>query len=222
VSTIEKADPAYGGQAIYSRGFLAIYDALVYGFNSPVLWRCPKARFIELYDQNVSGRHLDVGVATGLLLDECSFPDPTPEITLMDLNRNSLDRAARRLARYAPATHQANALESWGLPPSSFESVGMSNLIHCLPGSIPAKGVVFEHARAVLAPGGVLFGATILGQAVEHHRLARLALTANNRRGILSNLNDNAEDLDAALAAVFASHEIHVEGAIALFTARRS
>jgi hypothetical protein len=222
VGTVERADPAYAGQAIYGRGFLAIYDALAYGVNCPIVWRCPKSKLVELYSENVTGCHLDVGVATGLLLDECSFPVATPEVTLMDLNRNCLDRASRRLSRYKPRTHEANALDPWGLPTGTYESVGMSMLVHCLPGAIPEKSVVFEHARAVLASGGVLFGANILGKGVEHNRLCRHALKTNNRRGVLSNLNDSAEDLDAALASMFASHEIHIEGAVALFTARVS
>jgi SAM-dependent methyltransferase len=222
VSTVEKADPAYPGQAIYSRWFLSIYDALAYGVNSPFVWRCPKARLVELYNANVSRRHLDVGVATGGLLDDCRLPDPSVEITLMDLNPNCLDRAARRLARYRPRTHQANALEPWRLPSASYESVGMSMILHCLPGALPEKRPVFDHARDVLAPGGVLFGATILGKGVEHTWLSLRALLANNRRGVLSNLEDSLEDLDAALAAAFASHEIEVQGAVALFTAHRS
>ena len=222
MDAVEKTDPAYDGQAIYTRGFLAVYDALAYGVNCPIVWRCPKAKVVELYDDNVTGCHLDVGVATGLLLDECRFPVPEPEITLMDLNRNCLDRASRRLSRYSPRTHQANALEPWGLPAGTYESVGVSMLMHCLPGAIPEKSVVFEQARAVLAPGGVMFGATILGKGVKQNRLCRHALRTNNRRGVLSNLNDSAEDLDTALARLFASHQMHVEGAVALFTAHVS
>jgi hypothetical protein len=41
-----------------------------------------------------------------------------------------------------------------------------------------------------------------------------------NRRGIFSNLEDSLEDLDAGLGRAFDSHEIEVQGAIALFTAR--
>lgn len=222
MNTVARADPAYPGQAIYSRWFLSIYDALAYGVNSPFVWRCPKARLVELYNANVSRRHLDVGVATGGLLDECQFPDPAPEITLMDLNLNCLERAAQRLARYRPRTHQANALEPWGLPPASFESVGVSMILHCLPGALPDKRPIFEHARDVLAPSGVLFGATILGTGVKHTWLSRRALRANNRRGVLSNLDDSLEDLDAGLAAAFVSREIEVRGAVALFTAHRS
>jgi hypothetical protein len=220
VAGVEKTHPAYAGQAIYTRRFLAVYDALAYGINSSIVWRCPKARLIELYDANVSARHLDVGVATRLLLHQCRFPVSTPEITLMDLNQNCLEAAAGRLARYAPRTHQANALEPWGLPPSSYESVGMSMLLHCLPGILPQKRPVFEHARDVLAPGGVLFGATILGDGPEHTWLSRHALKASNRRGVLCNLNDSLEDLDAGLASLFASYEIQVQGTVALFAAQ--
>jgi SAM-dependent methyltransferase len=212
VAVIDKADPVYAGQALYTRRFLAVYDAVIYGFNSPVLWRCPKVRLIELYDAHVSGRHLDIGVGTGRLLDECRFPVADPEITLMDLNPNSLDAAARRLARYAPRTHRASVLDAWGLLQRSFDSVAMCHLLHCLPGAIPQKAVAFEHASAALAPGGVLFGATLLGEGVEHTWLSRRALAASNRRRVMCNLNDTLEDLDAALDHAFDSHQIEVVG----------
>ena len=118
-STIDHLDPAHAGQAVYTRGFLSVYDAFVYGFNHPVLWRCSKARLVEHYDANVSARHLDIGVGTGALLDAASFPVAAPEITLMDLNPNSLAAASARLARYAPITHRANVLEDWRLEPGT-------------------------------------------------------------------------------------------------------
>jgi hypothetical protein len=83
-AALDRLDPAHAGQAVYTQGFLSVYDAVVYGFNSPVLWRCPKARVVAHYDA-------------------CRFPVAAPELTLMDLKPNSLAAAARRLARYAPA-----------------------------------------------------------------------------------------------------------------------
>ena len=133
-------DPAIAGQAIYSRRFLALYDGLVYGFNSPVLWRCCKSRMVALYDDHVSARHLDVGVGSGGLLDACRFPVAAPEVTLMDMNPNSLAVTAARLGRYLPRTVQGNALEPWPVEAASFDSVALSHLVHCLPGTIPEKG----------------------------------------------------------------------------------
>jgi ubiquinone/menaquinone biosynthesis C-methylase UbiE len=90
-----------------TRRFLGMYDAVVLGYNSRVFWRCPMAWLVALYDKDVSGRHLDIGVGTGRLLDDCSFPVKAPSITLMDLNRDPLEVAAARLERYAPELHQA-------------------------------------------------------------------------------------------------------------------
>jgi ubiquinone/menaquinone biosynthesis C-methylase UbiE len=212
-------DPT-AGQAIYTASFLRTYDALVHGFNGPVLWRCRKGDLVNHYSRHASARHLDIGVGTGCLLDECRFRSPDPEITLMDLNPNSLDRAAIRLRRFSPRVQRANVLDDWGFPPESFQSVGMNYLLHCLPGAMPEKAVGFEHARVVLAPGGVLFGSTVLAAGVSHTRRSRLAMRFLNHRGVFSNEEDYLEDLEAGLARTFDSHEIRVQGAVALFSAR--
>jgi ubiquinone/menaquinone biosynthesis C-methylase UbiE len=220
-ATVERDDPAHAGQAVYTRTFLSVYDAVVYGFNSPVLWRCPKARLVEHYDAHVSARHLDIGVGTGTLLDAATFPVAAPEITLMDLNPNSLAAASHRLARYAPRTHRANVLEDWHLEPGTYESVALTHILHCLPGTMAERTVAFEQAKRALAPGGTLFGATILAKDVPLNPPARAMTALSNARGILHNWNDGPAELDAALATVFADREIRVRGTVALFTARR-
>jgi SAM-dependent methyltransferase len=220
-ATVDRDDPAHAGQAVYTRGFLSAYDAFVYGFNHPVLWRCSKARLVEHYDEHLSARHLDIGVATGVLLDAATFPVAAPEVTLMDLNANSLAAASARIARYGPRTHQANVLEDWRLEPGTYESVAMTNLLHCLPGPMSAKGVAFEHAHRALAPGGSLFGVTILGKDVDRSPLAAALLELSNARGILDNRGDGPAELDAALAAAFPQCEIRIRGLLALFAARK-
>ncbi len=214
-------DPAYAGQAAYTRLALPLYDLLVMRYSLPRLWRCPKSHILDLYDENAGNRHLDIGVASGYLIDRCRFSSDAPEITLMDLNPNSLRFAARRLRRYRPRTHQANVLEPWGLPPESFESVAMSNLLHCVPGTLRDKRVAFEHARQALAPGGTLFGATVLGLEADHSKQSRKAVERLNRKGSFSNLDDRREDLEAGLTATFPSSEVEVQGVIALFTATK-
>jgi ubiquinone/menaquinone biosynthesis C-methylase UbiE len=217
---VDRNDPAYAGQAMYTSFLLKVYDLLVYKFMVPIVWRCSTKQFAELYDEHVSASHLDVGVATGALVDKAKFPVPEPDITLMDLNPKVLAFAARRLRRYSPKTHQANVLEPWGLPPQRFESVGMMNILHCVPGTIAEKAVAFDHAREVLIPGGTLFGSTVLGKGVEHTWRSNPPMRRMNRKGTLSNLDDSLEDLEAALAARFSSHQVRVQGAIALFTAK--
>ncbi|MER5350178.1 class I SAM-dependent methyltransferase [Kitasatospora sp. NPDC002551] len=210
----------HAGQALYTRSFLRMYDTLVYRVNSPLTWRCPKERLVALYDRHVSGRHLDVGVASGALLDTCRFPVAAPDLTLMDLNPDSLAAASHRLRHYRPRLLRADALRPWALPPEAVDSVGMCHLLHCLPGTLADKAVLFEHARKVLKPGGTLFGATIPGAGVRHNRSARLQLAVANRLGIMCNRRDRPEDLEAALAAVFTDGEVKVVGSVALFWAR--
>jgi SAM-dependent methyltransferase len=220
VTAVPKSNPAYRGQAIYSRVFLPAYDAIVYGFNSPYLWRCPLERLVAHYVKHLSGRHLDVGVASGRVLDEATFPTDSPELTLMDLNPNSLRTASTRLSRYQPKTHQANVLEDWRLPTQSYDSIALTHILHCLPGSIPDKRPAFEGARTALAPGGTFFGATILGPEANHNRLGRATIELNNRLGVMSNQHDTAAALEGELACHFDSHQLEVVGTVALFSAR--
>ena len=67
------------GAAVYTRLVLSIYDPLVFRFENAFVWKCPSRLLLDHYNQHVSGNHLDVGVGTGYLLDNCQFPvhDPT-------------------------------------------------------------------------------------------------------------------------------------------------
>jgi ubiquinone/menaquinone biosynthesis C-methylase UbiE len=211
--------PAYAGQAGYTKRFLRGYDLYVFGYTLPRLWRCKKKRLRRLYDEHVGERHLDIGVGSGYLIDKCHFPSDTPQITLMDMNPNSLEFAARRIKRYSPRTQQANVLEPWPLPAQSFDSVAMCNLLHCVPGTLQEKSVVFDQAQSVLAPEGTLFGATVLGTEADHTKRSLKAMKGLNKRGDFSNLDDRVEDLEAGLAAAFPVFEVEIEGAVALFSA---
>lgn len=210
---------AAAGAAVYSRALLAVYDLVVLGIDLPVVFRCPARRALELYDAHASDRHLDVGVGTGWFLDRCRFPVERPEIHLMDLNPNCLERTSRRIRRYRPVTHLWNVLEPIEEPLPRFGSIGVSNLLHCLPGTMLGKERVFKNLRPLLRDGGVLFGATVLGRGVDHvGALYRAANRAYNRKAIFCNLEDGAEDLERILARNFARSSVRVVGAMALFT----
>lgn len=217
---VEGEKDAHAGQAGYTRIFLPFYDLLVLGYTLPVLWRCPKKHLRQLYDENVGARHLDIGVGSGYLIDKCSFPSDSPDVTLMDMNPNSLRYAARRIRRYSPKTRQANVLEPWDLPAQGFDSVAMANLLHCVPGTLREKSVAFEHAQRALAPGGTLLGATVLGAEADHTKRSMKAMKRLNESGDFGNLDDRLEDLEAGLSDVFSTHEVRVQGVVALFVAR--
>lgn len=214
------AHDAAAGAAIYKPWVLHGYDAFVHGFSNAFAWRCPTRVLRSLYDAHVTDAHLDVGVGSGYFLDSCRLPVASPRVVLLDLNPNALKFTARRIRRYRPLIHRANVLEPLKLESESFRSIALMYLLHCLPGSLQAKSVVFQHLGRYLAADGVLFGATILGQGVPHTALARAFLQFYNARGIFGNAADSLGDLDEALSSRFEQAQIRVHGSVAVFEAR--
>jgi SAM-dependent methyltransferase len=207
------------GQAVYSPMVLRTYDWIVLGISNRFLWRCPTAELRRLYDRNVSGRHLDVGVGTGYFLDKAKWPVAKPAITLLDLNPNCLAAASRRISRFSPQSVQANALAP--LPfLGPFQSAGLCYLLHCLPGAIAEKGVVFDNLAPVLERGARVFGATIMQGNAPRSMPAQALMNLYNNKGIFSNVADTVEDLHAALCRRFRDVEVNLRGTVALFEAR--
>jgi SAM-dependent methyltransferase len=208
------------GQAVYTPLTLAAYDLVVLGLSNRLVWRCPTAQLLRLYDAHVSANHLDVGVGTGYFLDRCRFPGATPRLALMDLNPNSLRHAARRTARYRPESYRCNVLEPLAPGIGGFDSVGLSYLLHCLPGTMADKAVVFDHLRPLLNPGGRVFGATLLADGAARSGVARRLMALYNRKGIFHNTGDTRQALEQALGRRFPAFGIDIVGCAALFWAR--
>ena len=205
--------------AVYTPARLALYDAAILGLSCRLVWRCPSGRFLELYNRHVGARHLDVGVGTGYFLDRCRFPVERPAITLLDLNEACLAKAARRIARYSPEVRRANVLEPLHLGEARFDSVALNGVLHCLPATMLEKAGVFRSLRLLLDEGGVLFGSTILGRGVAHGIAARKVLRIYNRQGIFTNLSDDLDGLERALASAFPRFDVKTQGSFALFAA---
>jgi len=209
------------GQAVYTPLVLKTYDAWVLGVSNHLLWRCPTAKLRQMYDRNVSANHLDVGVGTGYFLKAAQWPDDNPSITLLDLNPNSLHAAAQRIAHLSPQTVQGDVLQP--LPDiGAFQSVGICYLLHCLPGTMTQKTVLFDHVSEVMAPGAKIFGATILQGDAPRAWPAQKLMDIYNRRGIFSNADDTKIGLEDALRARFAHVEVTTAGCVALFEGTKS
>ncbi|MRI33520.1 methyltransferase type 12 [Endozoicomonas sp. OPT23] len=207
------------GQAVYSKKILNIYDWLVLRISNPFIWRCRTAHIKRLYEQNLSVRHLDVGVGTGYFLDKCSFPVSYPELVLLDMNLNCLEETSQRVMRYHPVSHQINILEPLNVKEQPFQSIAVNYLLHCLPGSIATKSVVFDHLLPYLAKDGVIFGSTLLNKGGAHNFFSRRLMSFYNDKGIFHNTEDSLEELEAALAKRFKRYELKVYGVGVLFKA---
>ena len=212
---------AEAGQAVYSKFVLSIYDLYVHGLSNHLIWRCPTRRIIDHYNRHLSANHLDVGVGTGYFLDKCEFPQAEPSVALMDMNQNSLDATAERIRRYQPQCYRRNVLEPLGLDHKQFDSIGMNYLLHCLPGSMQDKAVVFDSLYAHLAPGGVLFGTTLVQDGEAMGWAARWLMETYNRKGIFTNRDDTVPVLEAILSSRFAEYTIERVGCAVLFSATK-
>jgi hypothetical protein len=139
-------------------------------------------------------------------------------VTILDPNVHVLGHASRRLRRLDITTIEADVCKP--LPVSGlFDSAALNGVLHCLPGPLRRKAAAVANVAAVLAPTGVLFGASILGPSGRHTRLARSILEANNRRGTFDNLGDTEEGLGEILAASFEHVELETVGSMAVFAA---
>lgn len=213
-------DAAQAGAAIYNKPILSIYDLGVIKLSNQLAWRCSARLILDFYDENVSANHLDIGVGTGYFLDKCRFPSANPRIALLDLNPNSLTMTASRLRRYQPTTYLANVLEPIQLDTPNFDSIALNYLLHCLPGTMQSKQVLFDNVRPWLNPEGVVFGTTILGQGIRPNFLARRLMALYNAKGIFSNREDSLIALEAILKQYFREYWTKVVGCVAFFKAR--
>jgi len=208
------------GQAVYSKLTLAIYDWFVLGFSNRFIWRCQFEHILALYNRHVTANHLDVGVGTGYFLDRCRFPHDRPRLGLVDLNQNCLDVASRRLTRYRPTVYRTDALAPIVLDIPRVDSISVTYVLHCLPGTIKTKGALLRNLTPFLNRGGTLFGATLLTGGVDRSRAAQRLMAFYNSRGIFTNDHDDLLGLKNMLSEHLTAVHIDVVGCAALFSGR--
>lgn len=213
----EQSKPGYVGYTPFVLGF---YDFWVHVVNNHLVWKCPTRHLISLYNDHITSNHLEIGLGTGYLLDKCVIPGPNPRLVFCDMNPNCLEKACHRLSRYVPQAFERNVLSPIQGIGDRFTSVGMNYVLHCLPGDLASKRVALQHAVACLEPGGVLFGATLLGREVPLSLPARLQMKALNSSHRFSNLNDSLSELKKGLGELFVASDVSVRGCAALFWGR--
>ena len=214
---MDRSDPAYAGQADYTRLVLNLYDPIVIGVVAGLVWRVPGEALLANYRQNIRPGHLDIGPGTAYCIVRSGLPAGS-RITIMDPNQNVLEHAARKLHRYDVTAVEADVLKPFPVP-GPFESVGMNMVIHCLPGPTSRKALAIQNVAAVLSPAGTFFGATILGRAAEHSWLGHRVLTVFNKQRGFDNLDDSEGSLREMLEASFEHVNIDIVGSAAIFRA---
>ena len=203
--------------AIYTPRNLKLYDFIVHGLSNRFAWRCPTTALDAHYDENLSANHLEAGVGTGFFLERAKRQS-FDRLTLLDINGSCLEEAERRLARYRPDLLQASLFDP--MPATgAYDSVGLTYVLHCLPGAIGQKLAVIDNLAPAMHGETVLFGATILGQAIKPNAAARALLSAYNRKGVFHNARDDFASLAQGLRDRFDQVRVWQEGCVALFKA---
>ena len=211
-------DSSAAGAAVYSPFTLALYDAWVLGISNRYAWRCPtQSVLLPFFRANVRPRHLDIGVGTGYYLAKTPLSSQT-HVTLLDLNPSSLEAAKRRIARPGTRTIQHDVMTPLS-GDERFDSISLFYLLHCLPGPLDAKAGIFSHLKHNLQPGGVLFGATILGDQAGHNAFGRRLMAVYNKKGIFGNRHDTEVGLEGHLREHFRDVTLKREGRVVLFRA---
>lgn len=159
-------------------------------------------------------------MGTGYYLKQ-NLPAGGQRIALVDLNENSLESTAKAIEHLKPEVYRRNVLEPFGLGGEMFDSVSINYLLHCLPGSMAEKSIVFSHIKEVMNTGGMVFGSTILGQGTPKNAFAQKLMSFYNKKGIFCNENDELVALEEALNKHFSNVKVEVIGCVALFSATK-
>ena len=207
------------GQAAYTPRMLKFYNFLILNVIVPYIWRCPINNVVKMYNQNITSNHLEIGVGSGYFLENSKFASDNPRLALMDLNPNSLKYTDAKVSHFKPEIYRANILEPIETDIEKFDSIGINAVIHCLPGTMDTKLVVFDHIKSLLNPGGVVFGSTILNIGVKQNWLTKRFMKRFNEQKIFCNLKDDLSTLENGLAERFSNSEVNVIGTAALFRA---
>jgi len=213
------SEDTIAGQAVYSKKMLSVYDLWVLGVSNSLIWKCRTKNILRWLNQSLTANHLDVGVGTGYYLDRCSFPTSKIRLFLLDLNPNSLEATAHRVNRYTPEVYQSDILQPLPEQLQRFDSVSLNYLLHCLPGDLISKAVLFDHLESWLNPGAIISGSTILHAGVPRGLSARRLMQFYNQKQIFSNTFDSLDELQSQLTSRYTDVEINVIGCVALFRA---
>lgn len=208
------------GQAVYSSLVLKIYDFWVLGLSNSYIWRCKSSKILSFTNQHITSNHLDAGVGTGYYMNKCNF-NHLDRLGLMDMNQNCLATSSKILNRYSPVCYTQNLLEPIQGNVASFDSISINYLLHCLPGTMSEKSIVFDHLNTILNPRGTIFGSTILTGGVPRNAAARKLMAIYNKKGIFSNEQDSLRQLTEELSKRYSKFSVVTEGCVALFWAQK-
>jgi hypothetical protein len=238
----KKQKMAGTSEAIYNPKVLDMYDAIVWRFNSPALWRITKNEIHDLYRDCIGANHCEIAVGSGLFLKDYVMENESPQqlsLSLFDLNKNTIDMAEKRInesvANSGRSVQFKNAILDITKPASisdeikhSYDSVAANFLLHCLHGNgllDKDKFAAIQSCASLVKEDGCFFGSTVLGKdllddADNAGPAAIKTIEVYNEIGIFGNMNDFMADLESVLNELFGDVELRRIGYCAAWKAK--
>jgi ubiquinone/menaquinone biosynthesis C-methylase UbiE len=209
------------GASVYSPTILKLYDFGVLGLSNRLAWQCPtKTVLLPFYKKHLGLKHLDVGVGTGFYIARAGLTR-SHQVGLLDLNENSLRAAAAQVKQAKVRTFMRDVMLPASEPADTeYDSISLFYLLHCLPGTMDDKETAIANLKRYLSKGGVLYGATILGNEAAHNPMGRMLLKLYNDKGVFHNMGDTLEGLQRMLRRQFEDVHVRRQNKVALFVAR--
>jgi SAM-dependent methyltransferase len=219
---VQTSAAAQRGAACYESWIMYIYDFFVLGFVNRFAWRCPTDKhLLPLFKNNVRTTHLDIGVGTGYYLKNSKIASSV-KLTLSDLSPNAIRVAKLRSGRPDAAEMLWDVTQPFPVPEGKydkFDSVSMYYVLHCVPGPVKNKTIVFENIKNCMTADGVLTGATVLGKGIQDNFIGKRVRAHCVADGVFDNVDDDAETFINALRDNFNHVEVEVIGVSFVFKA---
>lgn len=167
------------------------YDYLVNNINCKYAWKCNQSVIKNLYKNNISKNHLEIGPGTGYFLKDYHFNN----LALMDINRDILKESQNNLKINSKniTIYQHNIFDNDNRVNNlNLDSIGLTYVLHCVPGKLDF--LLNNLVKNLNSNNYTIFGATVIPNSNDF--IASTELFFLNKTGIFSNYNDKMEDLE--------------------------
>ena len=207
------------GASVYSRRSLRVYDFVVHFLSNRMVWRCPVQHLINHSRQFLSDNHLEIGVGSGKLFRKTAKGKVFERLVIADVNQDCLDVSAKTLRDSSPSIWKLDLLSPQfkSESPANFQSIGLNYVLHCLPLSLAEKSRLCQQlVSRCLAPGGVLFGSTLM-QDLNSSFLSKRLMKFYNRKKIFNNKDETLTAFEQQLSQLDLDFELYSKGCVCLF-----
>lgn len=186
------------------------YDYFVNNLNCKYVWKCNQNIIKDLYKNNLSKNHIEIGPGTGYFLKQNQFDS----LYLLDINNDILNDSFKNLKNNSKKIVKINKNifnKNNQLKINNVNSIGLSYVLHCVPNTLD---ISLNYLVNNLNKKDVtLFGSTVI--PTNTNFLASSELYFLNKLGIFNNLNHNLEQLKNFSKNY--DHEINVVGNVLVF-----